>query len=51
MGAGHIRSGRVTLRIGDPIPTAGLHISAREALTHRLHDEVGRMLVEGGAGY
>ena len=51
MGAGHIRSGRVTLRIGDPIPTAGLHISAREALTRRLHDEVARMLVEGGAEY
>jgi 1-acyl-sn-glycerol-3-phosphate acyltransferase len=44
MGSGHIRSGTVTLRIGDPIPTAGLRISDREELTLRLHDEIARML-------
>ena len=44
MGSGHIRSGTVTLRIGDPIPTAGLHTSDREELTRRLQDEVARML-------
>lgn len=46
-GSAHIRSGKVALRIGDPIPTAGLPISRREALTHRLHDEVARMLASG----
>lgn len=46
-GSGHIRSGKVALRVGDPIPTAGLPISEREPLTHRLHDEVARMLACG----
>jgi 1-acyl-sn-glycerol-3-phosphate acyltransferase len=49
-GSGHIRSGRVTLRIGDPIPTAGLHISEREDLTRRLHSEIARML-QCGTGW
>jgi hypothetical protein len=49
MGSAHIRSGKVALRIGEPIPTAGLPVSAHEALTRRLHGEVARML-EGGAG-
>jgi len=44
MGSGHIRAGKVRLRIGNPIPTAGLHISTREALSARLHQEVARML-------
>ena len=44
MGAGHIRSGRVTVRIADPIPTAGLKLDAREELTARLHDEIAAML-------
>jgi 1-acyl-sn-glycerol-3-phosphate acyltransferase len=44
MGSGHVRSGRVAIRIGDPIPTKGLAISARDELTRRLHDEVARML-------
>jgi 1-acyl-sn-glycerol-3-phosphate acyltransferase len=46
MGSGHIHSGKVTLRIGDPIATAGLHISDRQDLTHRLHEEVAQMLGE-----
>ena len=44
MGAGHIRSGRVTVRVADPIPTAGLKPDAREELTARLHDEIAAML-------
>jgi hypothetical protein len=48
MGSGHIRSGRVTVRIADPIPTVGLRLDARAELTERAHDEVARML-EGSA--
>lgn len=44
MGSGHIRSGRVTVRIADPIKTTGLKIDARAELTARVHDEVARML-------
>jgi 1-acyl-sn-glycerol-3-phosphate acyltransferase len=44
MGSGHIRSGSVTVRVGDPIPTAGLNVHAREELTARLHDEIAAML-------
>jgi 1-acyl-sn-glycerol-3-phosphate acyltransferase len=44
MGSGHIRSGTVVLRIGDPIPTAGLKLDGREELTQRLYAEVARML-------
>lgn len=40
----HIRSGRVTLRVGDPIPTKDLKLSDREALTQRLYDEIAGML-------
>ncbi len=43
MGSGHVRSGRVTIRIGEPIPTKGLTMS-RQELTQRLHDEVAAML-------
>jgi len=46
MGSIHIRSGRATLRIGDPIPTAGLKPSDRAELTGRLRDEVVRLLEE-----
>jgi 1-acyl-sn-glycerol-3-phosphate acyltransferase len=44
MGSGHIRGGRVTVRVGDPIPTAGLKLAARAELSARLHDEVAAML-------
>jgi 1-acyl-sn-glycerol-3-phosphate acyltransferase len=44
MGSIHIRAGRVRLRIGDPIPTAGLKVSDREELTRRLRDEVSCLL-------
>ena len=40
----HIRSGRVTLKIGVPVPTKGLKISDREALTQRLYSEIAAML-------
>jgi 1-acyl-sn-glycerol-3-phosphate acyltransferase len=46
MGSIHIRSGRVTVRVGHPIPTAGLKLDARGELTARLHDEIARMLEE-----
>jgi 1-acyl-sn-glycerol-3-phosphate acyltransferase len=48
MGSGHIRAGRVTVRVGDPIPTAGLKLDARGPLTERLHDDIAAML-EGSA--
>ncbi|HUB81584.1 MAG TPA: lysophospholipid acyltransferase family protein [Bryobacteraceae bacterium] len=44
MGSGHIRSGRITVRIAEPIPTAGLKLDARAELTARLHDEIAAML-------
>lgn len=44
MGSIHIRSGRVTLRIGNPIPTKDLKVCDREALTQRLYDEIAAML-------
>ena len=44
MGSGHLRSGRAVLRIGDPIPTAGLKTSDRAELNRRLHEEVARMM-------
>jgi len=47
MGSIHIRSGRATVKVGDPIPTAGLKLDARGELTLRLRDEIAGML--GGA--
>lgn len=44
MGSGHIRSGRVVVRVSDPIDTKGMKISDREDLTLRLHAEVARLL-------
>ena len=44
MGSIHIRSGEVRVRIGQPIPTAGLKPSDREALTRRLYEEVKALL-------
>ena len=44
MGSGHIRSGRVVLRIGDPISTKGLKLSDREELNGKLYQEVAQML-------
>jgi len=44
MGSIHLRSGSAVLRIGNPIPTAGLKISAHDALTERLYAEVSALL-------
>jgi 1-acyl-sn-glycerol-3-phosphate acyltransferase len=44
MGSGHIRSGTVRIRVGDPIPTKGMDAGDRVELTHRLREEVLRML-------
>src|SRR5947209_3704794 len=44
MRSGHIRSGRVVLRIGHPIATKGLKLADREAVTQRLYAEVSSML-------
>jgi 1-acyl-sn-glycerol-3-phosphate acyltransferase len=47
MGAVHIRSGKVVLRVGEPIPTTGMASSDRLELTGRLYREVSRLLEEG----
>jgi 1-acyl-sn-glycerol-3-phosphate acyltransferase len=44
MGSIHIRSGKVALRVGTPIPTAGMKPSDRDELTRRLYAEVARLL-------
>jgi len=44
MGSGHIRAGRATVRVGDPIPTAGLTLHARAELTRRMRDEIAALL-------
>lgn len=40
MGSGHVRSGRARMRIGKPIPTAGMSLKEHKALTQRLRAEV-----------
>jgi 1-acyl-sn-glycerol-3-phosphate acyltransferase len=40
----HIRSGEVVVRVGSPIPTAGLKLADRERLTERLHEAIREML-------
>lgn len=40
----HIRSGRVRVRVGDPIPTRGMQLSQRMELTQRLYGEIASML-------
>ncbi len=40
----HIRSGRVALRIGEPIATRGLKLSDRQELTARLYRDISRLL-------
>ena len=44
MGSIHIRAGRTTLRIGDPIPTSGLRLSDRVELNRRLYETISRLL-------
>lgn len=40
----HLRAGRAELRVGAPIPTAGLKLSDREELTLKMHGEIQRLL-------
>jgi hypothetical protein len=40
MGSGYVRAGNVILRIGDPIPTAGVKLKDREQLTQTLVRQV-----------
>lgn len=39
-----VRPGKITVRVGEPIPTAGLHAGDRHALAQRAHDAVVAML-------
>jgi len=41
--SGHIRPGKVTLRIGDPITTEGLKPADREAVTRQLYESIVEM--------
>jgi 1-acyl-sn-glycerol-3-phosphate acyltransferase len=43
MGSFHLRTGRTVLRIGEPIPTAGMKLSARGELNQLLYLEVARL--------
>lgn len=43
-GSGHVRSGLVTMRIGDPIPTDGLELHDRGKVTDELRDRIVSML-------
>jgi len=40
----NVRPGHVTLRVGDPIPTADLKLQDRAMLTQQLHDRVAELL-------
>jgi 1-acyl-sn-glycerol-3-phosphate acyltransferase len=44
MGSLNVRPGHVTLRIGNPIPTANLTLKDRERLTQQLHEGVAELL-------
>lgn len=44
MGSIHLRSGRVVVRIADPIATKGLKLSDRVELTQRLYSEISQSL-------
>jgi 1-acyl-sn-glycerol-3-phosphate acyltransferase len=43
MGSIHLRTGRVVLRVGEPIPTEGMKPADREELTRRLYEEVSNL--------
>lgn len=44
MGSIHLRSGHAELRVGAPIPTAGLKLADREELTRQMHEQIQRLL-------
>jgi 1-acyl-sn-glycerol-3-phosphate acyltransferase len=50
MGSVHVRSGKVVVRIGDPIATTGLRVSDRVELTQRLYREISQMIEERRGG-
>ena len=45
-GSGHVRSGSVTMRVGEPIPTHQLQLRDRGRITAELHDRIASMLDE-----
>ena len=45
-GSGHVRSGSVTMRIGDPIPTDQLQLRDRGQVTDQLRERISSMLNE-----
>lgn len=49
MGSVHMRSGQVTLRVGEPIPTAGMTLADRGRLTQILRERVAEL--SGAAAY
>ena len=44
MGSIHLGSGKILVRVGDPIPTEGMDSAARMPLTVRLHAEISQLL-------
>jgi 1-acyl-sn-glycerol-3-phosphate acyltransferase len=44
MGSGVVKPGRVTLRVGDPMPTEGLTLKDRQAITDRVRESVSQLL-------
>jgi 1-acyl-sn-glycerol-3-phosphate acyltransferase len=46
MGSIHIRGGRAVVKVGNPIPTAGLKPDARGEITGRLYQEIAALLGE-----
>ena len=45
-GSGHVRSGRVTMRIGDPVPTDQMQLRDRGRITAELRDRIVNLLDE-----
>ncbi|MGC9948715.1 MAG: lysophospholipid acyltransferase family protein [Bryobacteraceae bacterium] len=50
MGSLHVRPHAVTMRIGDPIPTAGIKLDARGELNQTLRRKVAELIGEAGIG-
>ena len=50
MGSFHVRPHAVTMRIGDPIPTAGIKLDARGELNQTLRRKVAELIGEAGIG-
>jgi len=45
-GSGKVQSGRVTMRIGDPVPTDQVHLRDRDRITTELRDRIVSLLEE-----